>query len=289
MTVTDTHGNTNTCTRVVNIFNNTPPSISCPADITIDCSQNPLDTANTTNAAVYETNCQMGILSFTDVEQPSLNGCYEIHRTWMVETPSGVQSQCTQIITIADDTPPVFDDATIPLDTVLDCQNAMAYLSAPVVLTATDNCNSISSADIVIDTIINAQDVDPADCGHYEYRIIRTWAIEVDSCNAPVTATQIITVQDTTEVSFSFPDTLVLSNNTGSCDAQVNLDLSNYIQDDCAPFANLMITNTIRDELGNIVMNGNGTNDIDGLYDVGFYTIYLIVLSYSSNVINIEV
>lgn len=55
-TVTDVHGNTNTCTQIVSVTDNETPSIACPSDIT-QASSNGINASISVPDPVYNDNC----------------------------------------------------------------------------------------------------------------------------------------------------------------------------------------------------------------------------------------
>ncbi|MCK4302103.1 MAG: hypothetical protein KAW91_04985, partial [candidate division Zixibacteria bacterium] len=110
-------------------------SITCPADVTIECDES-TDPANT-GTATYTGNCPPINLTYSDNTTPgSCAHEYTIARTWTATDAQSNSAQCIQTITVEDNTAPIFDQ-TCPTDVTVECD---AIPTAPT-LTATDNCD----------------------------------------------------------------------------------------------------------------------------------------------------
>jgi hypothetical protein len=105
----------------------TPPSITCPSDITYECDQiaDPVDTGI---ASATDGCDSTPTLTFSD------SGGSTITRTWTATDASGNSSSCVQIINAVDTTPP---DIDCDVDSV-----EITPPDAPVsyTATATDDC-----------------------------------------------------------------------------------------------------------------------------------------------------
>ncbi|MFK8103113.1 MAG: hypothetical protein AB8G15_11330, partial [Saprospiraceae bacterium] len=91
--VTDAAGNQNTCMVQAFVDDKLNPSIACPADVTLDCGQDPLDLALTGGEAVGTDNCSAIV---TNVITGSLDNCGEgtITRIWTATDPGGRTASC---------------------------------------------------------------------------------------------------------------------------------------------------------------------------------------------------
>ena len=131
----DACGNTETCIQVVTVVDITPPVFdqTCPADLTVECDNVP--TAPTLTAT---DNCDPApLVSFNESSTPG--NCLQeetITRTWVATDACGNTETCTQVITVEDSTPPVFDQPC-PADVTAECDN----IPSAATLTATDNCD----------------------------------------------------------------------------------------------------------------------------------------------------
>ncbi|MDX1685513.1 MAG: hypothetical protein R3275_09765, partial [Saprospiraceae bacterium] len=184
-TAEDSCGNVATCEQVITINDDTPPTITCPANVTIDCGD-PTDPTNTGEATATD-DCSGVIISYTDASSGS--GCTEtITRTWMAEDSCGNIATCVQTITQQDNTPPTI---TCPPDVVLDC----SVSTDPNITgepTVTDDCASVS---------VTYSDASNGLCPEV---ISRTWTAE-DSCGNIATCVQTITREDNTPPTIMCP------------------------------------------------------------------------------------
>ena len=99
---------------------------------------------------------------------------------------------------------PTFD--SVPADYTIECDQSIVYDEA----TASDNC---SGAEVTVEEEIFA-----GDCPQ-TYQIVRTFTA-VDNCDNATTATQTITVQDTTAPEF----TSVPADYTVECNDEMPMD-----------------------------------------------------------------
>ena len=204
-TAEDDCGNVATCVQVITIEDNTPPTLNCPSGLTIDCTA-PTDPTNTGDATATD-DCSGVIITYTDSRSGS---CPEIlTRTWMAEDSCGNVTTCDQIITIADDTPPVI---TCPPNQTVDC-SGNTFPSATGTATATDDCSGVT---------ITWSDSRSGSCPEI---ISRTWTAE-DSCGNVATCVQTITLDDTTPPTMTCPGNVTLDcgdstdpSNTGTATA----------------------------------------------------------------------
>ena len=131
-------------------------------------------------------------------------GEYTITRTFTATDDCGNSTSATQTITVQDTTAPEF--TSIPADYTAECSDELVMDDA----TATDNCGEVS-----IDVVKRD------DCWRCagEYTITRTFTA-TDDCGNSTSATQTITVQDTTSPEFSS----VPADYTAECSEELILD-----------------------------------------------------------------
>ena len=94
-TVTDTVGNTATCSQLVTVNDTVNPTITCPSDIVTVCSPSDLGTPVTFD------NC--GIASITN-DAPATFPVGDTTVTWTVTDNAGNTAMCSQLVTINNDT-----------------------------------------------------------------------------------------------------------------------------------------------------------------------------------------
>ena len=187
---TDACGNTTDCTQLITIDDDTPPTITCPGPITVDCIENV--PAPDINLPVVSDNCNAAV-TVTHVGDVS-DGmtCPEtITRTYRATDACGNTTDCTQLITIDDDTPPTI---TCPGPITVDCiENVPAPdINLPVV---SDNCNATV-------TVTHVGDVsDGMTCPE---TITRTYRA-TDACGNTTDCTQLITIDDDTPPMITCP------------------------------------------------------------------------------------
>lgn len=203
LTVTDLCGNTASCTAKVTVQDNILPNITCPPNITIECSADKLPPA--TGTATGNDNCSIASPTYTDVN--NFNGCGgytgTITRTWKVTDPSGNTATCNQIITLKDNTPPTFN-APLPIDLTINCQNTVP--PAPTV-SATDNCSASVTINLNTSTMQGT-------CVSGS-TITRTWTA-TDACGNTNTISQKVVIVDVTPPVFTPPLPVDVTVNCGS-------------------------------------------------------------------------
>ena len=109
---TDNSGNYADCVQVFTIFDNIAPGITCPANLTISCSD-PLDPAFTGYPEVSDNCDPAPEVSFIDDAQDQI-----IIRTWSVVDLCGNASQCVQTIAILENLPPIVECPTVTVTVI---------------------------------------------------------------------------------------------------------------------------------------------------------------------------
>ncbi len=110
-TATDQCGNASTTTATFTIHDTTPPVLtSCPPNITIDCPSVPsFGTPMANNAC--DASPVVSIVSTITTPSETCAQAYSMTRTWVATDACGNTSNtCSQVITVIDDTPPVFEN-----------------------------------------------------------------------------------------------------------------------------------------------------------------------------------
>ena len=235
LTVTDLAGNTASCPATLIVVDNTVPTlISCVPDVTIDCAD---DTSYLALGGLPIVSDACGTDfdytdSFVDVGGAI---CYNIEREWAIIDGSGNTLNCTQVISVTDNTAPAFTSA-LPDDITIGCG---AVVPTAPVLEASDNCGT------AVTVTFNEQSTQTSNntCTDYAYEIFRSW-VATDACGNTVDHQQTITVVDTqAPVIFGVPDSVTYFTNdynADSCAVPVELVVQ-WI--DCQPDSAITITN----------------------------------------------
>jgi len=140
-TATDACGNSSSGVQTITVVDTTPPVISLPADVTIECDES-ADPSNTGTATATDNCDPAPAIAYADVVTPG--DCpneWTITRTWTATDACGNSSSGEQTITVVDTTAPV-----------ISC-NAPATITPPdapisFTATATDNCDEDPSVEI---------------------------------------------------------------------------------------------------------------------------------------------
>lgn len=229
MQATDFAGNSNTCMVNVHVTDNSTPVITCPANKTLTCQQDPSH-LNLTGLPGILINCGTADTTFTDVENLSMCNTGTIIRTWKATAANGYSSTCNQVISLVDNTPvsivfpPNYAAAGCVSLAGLKPDSLPAPYNFPVV---NKDCELIASnfSDQVFTIAAPA-------C----FKIVRTWTL-LDWCayqpggNTGIwSAQQVISVTDTTAPAFDCPASFTVGLGA-NCAASVFLPPVANVQD----------------------------------------------------------
>jgi hypothetical protein len=197
---TDDCLNTSTCIQTITVQDTIAPSIVCPPDATLECTESTDPNSTVPGSASATDNCE-GPVSVTSNDVIVGGDCsqeYIIFRTWTATDECDNSSTCLQTITVDDSmAPQIF----CPVSVTIAC-TASTLPDATGSATATDNCD---------DTLtINSSDVIVAGTCPQEMVITRTWTA-TDDCGNSSSCTQVITVEDNVppEITVCPADTIV--------------------------------------------------------------------------------
>src|SRR4029453_10457666 len=181
---TDDCGNSSTtCTQVIVVDDSQAPMITCPPNITVECTASTAP-ANTGSATGTDNCDSTPAITFSDV---TIGGsCPQemtITRTWRATDDCGNSSSCNQIISVDDSRAPLI---TCPANITIEC-TASTLPANTGSATATDNCDATPA--------ITFSDVTLGGSCPQELTITRTWRA-TDDCGNSSTCNQIISVDD---------------------------------------------------------------------------------------------
>jgi hypothetical protein len=209
-TATDECDNTTTDFATVLVSDTTPPVISCPEDLMLECTDS-TDPA-VTGMATATDNCSTPSITYVETIEPGM--CPQqmtITRVWYAEVDCGNIATCVQTISVDDTTPPVI---SCPGLLILEC----GVDPVPVTMaTATDNCSTPSvtymdeefpqecSAGVIVDGQIKVL-----------LLIVRTFTA-TDACGNTAECTQHILIRDDTPPMLTCPPDITIE-----CDQDPN-------------------------------------------------------------------
>lgn len=268
LTVTST-GGTDTCSSHVTVNDNIDPTITCPQNLSINCSV--FNGLGSLPIATATDNCPPAVVTLSNLIDVT-NTCNvgTITRTFLATDASGNTAECTQIITITNNDPLVAGDIIFPVDITLNnCTTTDTSITGKVVV----NTQNASCANVTV-TFTNA--VVGGDCN---FTINRTWRV-VDSCqyNAQTgagvfTDVQVINVIDNNApIIAGYADITI---NT-SCTGSVDFDMSVISFTDCSD--TVFVTNN-----SPFATNTN-SGDVSGDYPEGIYDIIITATDECGNV-----
>jgi len=245
---TDASGNANTCMVTVHVTDNSQPAILCPANKTINCTQDPLD-LNLTGEATAAASCGTPVITHTDATNLNMCNVGSIVRTWKATLSNGNSSTCNQTISLVDNTPVTIvfpPDYAVPLGCVDISDLAPANLPPPY------NAPAMSSDCELLAT--NFTDQVFTVSGPACYKIVRTWKV-INWCtytpggNTGVwEGAQIIMVTDNAAPTFTCPANMTVPVD-GNCKATITLPQVTNIQD-CSQNVSVTVTSSFGNGYG---------------------------------------
>ena len=136
-TVTDGAGNTATAIQTITVVDNQPPTITCPANITVKCASDV--PAVDINSVVVTDNCLAVISHASDViSNQTCANKFTLTRTYKVTDAGSNTAACSQVITVYDDIPPQITGFTASKQSLWPPNHTMRDITLNY--TASDNC-----------------------------------------------------------------------------------------------------------------------------------------------------
>jgi hypothetical protein len=243
---TDHCGNSASAVQMITVRDITPPTLTVPPSLTLDCPAN--TTPSNTGVATATDGCSAATVTFSDSVSNNCGGSSIIKRLWTATDACGNSISGMQTITVRDISAP---SLIIPPNVTLECPAD----------TSTNNTGIATSVDSCSATTVTYSDVVSNSCGGSEV-IQRTWTAR-DQCGNVTNRTQLITVRDTTKPSLILPPNITLecptspsTNNAGVAVAQdtcssVTLSFSDAVTTNCAGTKVIARTWTAVDSCGN--------------------------------------
>ena len=205
---------TQDCSQIITVFDNTPPSITCPPAVTVECAS--LIPAAATDYAKFvaqggtaSDNCTGGVTITHVIDEVTNQSCgnrYTLTRTYRATDLCGNSTDCQQVITINDQTAPTFTapaNVNIPCDASTDPD----FTGRPTI--DIGNCGGTNNTATYSDVIT------PGSCAN-NYSIARTWRVS-DQCGNHTEHVQTITLEDKTPPVINCPGNKIKDNDAGKC------------------------------------------------------------------------
>jgi len=246
-TATDACGNSASCIQTLTVRDTTKPTLTCPADLTLECPAN--TSTNATGAASAQDSCSQVTVTYSDSVSNGCSGTSVILRTWTATDACNNSISCVQRITVRDTAKPTIN---CPGNLVLECP-ADTSTNATGVATAQDTCSQVT---------IGYADLVTNNCGGTKI-IARTWTA-TDACGNSASCVQTITVRDTLKPTLIIPTNVVIecpatdtrTNATGAATAQdgcgaVTISYSDSVTTNCGATKVIARTWTATDACGN--------------------------------------
>jgi HYR domain len=245
-TATDACGNSTNAVQTVTVRDSTPPVLTLPASVVLEC---PADVSTNKNGVATATDaCGAVAIVYSDSVSNSCGNTKTIWRTWTATDACGNASTGVQTLTVRDTTAPTL---TCPADVVLECP-ADVSTNKNGMATASDACSTV---------VITYSDSVSNSCGGTK-TIWRTWTA-TDACGNAANAVQTLTVRDTSAPALIVPPSVVLecpadvsTNKNGSATAidacgAVAITYSDVASNSCANTKTIWRTWTATDACGN--------------------------------------
>ena len=185
----DVCGNSASITQQISVSDVTLPVFTfVPADTVVNC-----ESVTPIGQPIATDNCTITPI-LTYLGETRTNGScpqtYTLRRRWTARDECNNVATAEQIVSVQDTTMPSF--IFTPLDTLVNC-NVIPQPGSPI---ADDNCSG------VVSIIYNGQSRVNGNCFE-EFELTRRWTA-LDQCGNTASASQIISVQDTTRPDFTF-------------------------------------------------------------------------------------
>ena len=176
-TATDECGNQSIASQTILVVDTTyPVLIGVPADDTVECSNIPA-------AASVDANDNCADNLFVDYNEEFVPGdscTYTLVRTWSVTDDCGNMTSASQTLTVTDTIDPIL--VNVPANDTVECD----AIPAAANVNGSDNCDD--------NVTVVMEETATEGC---PYTITRTWTA-TDNCGNSVSASQVLTVIDTT-------------------------------------------------------------------------------------------
>ena len=204
--------------QTINVVDTTSPELTVPSGYTVECS----DEIVIAEATATDNCGDVVITTYQQTIFGNSAGNYSIYCEFTATDDSGNSTVAVQIIEVVDTTAPVL---SIPSDYTAECSDDLVLAAASSI----DNCGEVTLT-------LSTQTVDGDATGNYT--LIRTFTATDDAGNA-TSASQTITVQDTTSPELSIP-----ADFTVECSDTIDLDAAT-VSDNCGTVELSVVEETV--------------------------------------------
>lgn len=211
-TATDTSGNSSNCSFTVNVTDGTPPSITCPANITVSAAQGQCAATVNYNTPSGTDNCSDNV---SVVCVPASGSAFPVGTTTVTCTANdgaGNSSNCSFTVRVNDNTPPVI---TCPSNIVTSTVAGQCAATVNYSTTATDNCSS--------SVTINCT---PPSGASFPLGVTTVNCTATDGSGNSSSCSFTVTVNDNTPPTIACPANIVSNTAPGLCSAVINYSIS---------------------------------------------------------------
>jgi len=210
-TATDQSGNSTNAVQMITVQDTLKPVLICPKNFVLEL---PADTTtNATDVASAQDGCSAVTLRYNDLVTTNCGNTRVIARTWTATDQCGNSTNCIQMITVRDTTPPTI---ACPTNTTVPSGGAW-FFTQPV---ASDNSGSVTVQ--ALTTVTNVISQTACD-------VTRTW-LAIDACGNTNTCQQTIEVTCASppilKLKWVNPATLMLSWTATGCQVEASDSLT---------------------------------------------------------------
>lgn len=208
LTVTDANGNSSSCNATVTVNDNSPPSISCPSNISVNNTGGQCSRSVSYTTPTASDNCSATV---TRTAGPASGSSFPVGTTTVTHQatdPSGNNVSCSFTVTVVDaQNPSISCPSNVTVNTNSGCTAGGVSLGTP---TVSDNCSGVTYSNNASGTYaLGGNTV--------------TWTA-TDAAGNTASCNQTVTVVDNQNPTISCPATVTVNTNSGSCVASgVNL------------------------------------------------------------------
>ena len=217
-TATDASGNTAECDQLIVVQDDDPPTITCPADITMDTDPDLCEAFVTVPAPVVTDNCPdwTVVNNYTGTDDAS--AVYPVGTTTVTFTVTdcgNLIAMCTIDIIVEDN-----NDLTITCPDDITVSNDPGLCEAFVVVPLPDTMDNCGVMNLVNDytNTANASAVYPVGTTFVTYTV-------TDDSGNMVTCSFTVTVEDNEDPEIVCPADLITGTTDNNCSASISLDL----------------------------------------------------------------